>query len=146
MLAAGRVGRGALGDACACCRWRRRRLRRGLSDCRAAALDLYQAPSSDARFLPAFSPELDIVVWIPRAATATAASRRSRRIFDEAAGRNLHLALAELPADFFDLAGAGIARDADSVTCLRSVLMKPEHRAWTGRILEILGAAADAAA
>ena len=118
----------------------------GLSDCRAAALDLHRALSSDARFLPGFPPELDIVVWIPRAPSATAASRRSRRIFDEAARRNLHLALAELPAEFFDLAAAGIARDSATVTCLRSVLMKPEHRAWVGRIVEILGAATDAAA
>jgi len=118
----------------------------GLSDCRAAALDLHRALSSDDRFLPGFAPELDIVVWLPRAPSATAASKRARRIFEEAARRDLHLALAELPADFFDLATAGIARDADSVTCLRSVLMKPEHRAWVGRIFEILGAATDAAA
>ena len=34
----------------------------------------------------------------------------------------------------------------DTVTCLRSVLMKPEHREWTSRILAILGEAADASA
>ncbi len=78
-------------------------------------------------------------------ANVTAASRLSRRIFEEAARRDLHLALAGLPAEFFDLPAAGIDRDADSVTCLRSVLMKPEHRAWVGRIVAILGAAADAA-
>ena len=119
---------------------------RGLSDCRAAALALHEALCSDARFLPASEPELDIVVWIPRAKSARAASERSRRIFAEAARRDLHLALAELPADFFDLDTAGIARDADSVTCLRSVLMKPEHREWVPRIRDILAAAADASA
>ena len=117
----------------------------GLSDCRAAALDVHAALAADARFLPAFPPELDIVVWIPRLASASAASARSRRIFEEAARRNLHLALAELPADFFDLEGAGIARDRETVTCLRSVLMKPEHREWAPRILAILREAADAA-
>ena len=117
----------------------------GLSDCRAAALDVHAALAADARFLPGFPPELDIVVWIPRLASASAASARSRRIFEEAARRNLHLALAELPADFFDLEGAGIARDRETVTCLRSVLMKPEHREWAPRILAILGEAADAA-
>ncbi len=116
----------------------------GLSDCRAAALDVHAALAADARFLPAFPPELDIVVWIPRAASASAASARSRRIFEEAARRNLHLALAELPADFFGLEGAGIARDRETLTCLRSVLMKPEHREWAPRILAILGEAADA--
>jgi glutamate/tyrosine decarboxylase-like PLP-dependent enzyme len=118
----------------------------GLSDCRAAALDVHAALGADSRFLPGFAPELDIVVWIPREATVSAASARSRRIFEEAARRNLHLALAELPADFFDLEKAGIARDRETVTCLRSVLMKPEHREWTPRILAILGEAADATA
>jgi tyrosine decarboxylase / aspartate 1-decarboxylase len=69
---------------------------------------------------------------------------RARRIFDEAARRGLHLALAELPAELFDLDGAGIARDRDTVTCLRSVLMKPEHLAWLDRIWQTLDAAAEA--
>ena len=118
----------------------------GLSDCRAAALTLHAALDADPRFVPAFDPELDIVVWIPRERSATAASARSRRIFEEAAKRQLHLALAELPAGFFDLDEAGIARDRDTVTALRSVLMKPEHREWVPRILGLLGEAADAAA
>ena len=117
----------------------------GLSDCRAAALDVHAALAADRRFVTAFPPELDIVVWIPRADTASAASVRSRRIFDEAARRGLHLALAELPSDFFELEEAGILRDRETVTCLRSVLMKPEHRSWAPRILAILGEAADAA-
>jgi glutamate/tyrosine decarboxylase-like PLP-dependent enzyme len=116
----------------------------GLADCRAAALEVHAALDGDGRFLAAFPPELDIVVWIPRERSASAASARSRRIFEEAARRDLHLALAELPADFFDLDRAGIARDRESVTCLRSVLMKPEHREWAPKILAILGEAADA--
>src|SRR5262249_53875143 len=39
----------------------------GLSDGRAAALDLHARLAADPRFLPAFAPELDIVIWIPRA-------------------------------------------------------------------------------
>jgi glutamate/tyrosine decarboxylase-like PLP-dependent enzyme len=118
----------------------------GLSDGRAAALQLHAALAKDPRFSPAFAPELDIVVWIPREKSASAASARARWIFEEAARRDLYLALAELPSGFFDLSGAGIAADRETVTCLRSVLMKPEHRAWLPRILAILGEAADAAA
>ncbi|MFN0152198.1 MAG: pyridoxal phosphate-dependent decarboxylase family protein [bacterium] len=118
---------------------------RMLSDGRAAALALYDFVRADARFVAAFAPELDIVIWAPRARSASESSRLARRIFDEAARRDLHLALAELPADFFDLAGAAIERDRDTIVCLRSVLMKPEHRAWVGRIAEIVGAATDAA-
>jgi tyrosine decarboxylase / aspartate 1-decarboxylase len=117
---------------------------RGLEAGREAALALHARLAEDARFVTAFPPELDIVVWTPRAASAGAASDLARRIFDEAARRGLHLALAELPAEFFDLAGAGIAKDRARVTCLRSVLMKPEHRDWIGPIWEILDQSTEA--
>jgi len=113
-----------------------------LSQSRAAALALHARLAADARFLTAFEPELDIVVWAVRAARVSEASALARRIFDEAARRGLHLALAELPVAFFDLAGARVERDRDTVTCLRSVLMKPEHGEWLDRIWAILDAAA----
>ena len=116
-----------------------------LGSTRAAALRLYAKLEADARFLTAFPPELDIVVWAPRAACASDASRLSRLIFAEAARRDLHLALAELPATFFDLEGAGIERDRDTLTCLRSVLMKPEHLAWVDQIWMLLDQATSAA-
>jgi hypothetical protein len=34
--------------------------------------------------------------------------------------------------------------DRDTITCLRSVLMKPEHLDWVGRIWERLESAAEA--
>ena len=61
----------------------------------------------------------------------------SQRIFEEAARRNLHLALARLPGAFF---GRGEAE----VLSLRSVLMKPEHEQWVDRIWEILDEATNA--
>ncbi|MCL5266774.1 MAG: aspartate aminotransferase family protein, partial [Bacteroidetes bacterium] len=78
------------------------------------------------------------VVWAPFAKTVTEASSLSRAIFNEAANNNLHLALAELPADFFDLESAGIEKNSETITCLRSVLMKPEHLEWMDRIWRIL--------
>ena len=107
---------------------------------RAAALALFERIAGDARFVTAFPPELDIVVWAPRAARASEASALSRRIFAKAARANLHLALADLPVEYFD-AGA-MERDRPTVTCLRSVLMKPEHLDWVERIWEILREAA----
>jgi glutamate/tyrosine decarboxylase-like PLP-dependent enzyme len=118
---------------------------RRLEASREAALDLHARLAADARFLPAFAPELDIVVWLVRGPRLTECSARARRMFEEAARRDLHLAVAELPAELFDLEGAGIERDRDTVACLRSVLMKPEHREWIGRIWEILDASAGAA-
>ena len=110
----------------------------GLGRCRDAAIDLHERIRGERRFLAGFEPELDIVIWIPRALRASTASEISRRIFDEAARRNLHLALAELPAAFFDPERRELERDRETVTCLRSVLMKPEHSGWIDRIWRIL--------
>ncbi len=110
----------------------------GLERSRGAALALYERLRADRRFLTPFPPELDIVLWIPVAASVSASSDISRAIFDKAAERDLHLALAEMPVDFFDTAAAGIIRDRETVTCLRSALMKAEHLDWVGAIWDIL--------
>jgi tyrosine decarboxylase/aspartate 1-decarboxylase len=106
----------------------------GLASSREAAKLLHKKISFDNRFVSPFAPELDILVWAVRAATATASSRFAQQIFDAAAGKNLHLALAQLPISFFP---AGSWPDQDqhqTVTCLRSVLMKPEHLSWLHEI------------
>ncbi|HSP07560.1 MAG TPA: aminotransferase class I/II-fold pyridoxal phosphate-dependent enzyme [Acidobacteriota bacterium] len=105
-----------------------------LENGRKAALALHAKLLAEARFLTAFSPELDIVVWTPRAARTTESSTLAQTVFEKAAQRNLHLALAELPPKFF----AELQPDRDTVKCLRSVLMKPEHLEWIDRIWEIL--------
>jgi len=117
---------------------------KGLGNGRRAARALYGRLQQDARFVPAFPPELDIVVWAVRSERVSESSRCARRIFDEAAKRNLHLALAELPTAFFDLEGVGMQSDEERITCLRSVLMKPEHAAWLDTLWNILDAAAAA--
>jgi tyrosine decarboxylase/aspartate 1-decarboxylase len=111
---------------------------------RSAALALYEKLKEDDRFLLAFAPELDIVVFAPRAASVSEMSAKSRAIFATAAERGLHLAVAELPVSFFRLLEPGVRRDRETVTCLRSVLMKPEHLDWIDRIWQILCSAADA--
>jgi tyrosine decarboxylase / aspartate 1-decarboxylase len=114
-----------------------------LEDCRKAALDLHQRLEKDERFVTAFPPELDIVVFAPRAESVSESSENSRKIFAAAARRNLHLAVAELPVELFGENLRRMKKDRESVTCLRSVLMKPEHREWIGRIWEILGEATE---
>jgi tyrosine decarboxylase/aspartate 1-decarboxylase len=120
-----------------------REFARGLEDGRKAALDFHSRLEKDARFVTAFSPELDIVVFAPRADSVSESSERSRKIFDAAARRNLHLATAELPVNFFEANLGQMKKDRASLTCLRSVLMKPEHKEWVGRIWEILGEATE---
>ena len=109
-----------------------------LSSGRAAAVSFHQMLAGNARFVAPLSPELDIVIWTLRAPRVTDCSRLARLVFAEAARRQLHLALAELPVQFFDFANEGIEQDAPTVTCLRSVLMKPEHGEWLHAIWQIL--------
>ena len=116
---------------------------KGLEQCREAAMDLYQRIAADSRFVAAFPPELDIAVFAPRAESVSASSRMSRSIFAAAARKNLHLAIAELPVAFFEANLGGTKVDQKSLTCLRSALMKPEHRQWLDRIWELLSQATD---
>jgi glutamate/tyrosine decarboxylase-like PLP-dependent enzyme len=117
---------------------------RGLASGRAAAMELDRRLRQDktGRFEPlaAGAPDLDIVVWKLKAETPEQASKLAHSVFDACAARDLHLALVKLPECWFGPVNcAGNA--SGTVTCLRSVLMKPEHEAWLGKIWERLSAA-----
>ncbi|HEY6269620.1 MAG TPA: aminotransferase class I/II-fold pyridoxal phosphate-dependent enzyme [Candidatus Acidoferrum sp.] len=114
---------------------------RGLERGREAALALFQKVRADERFVAAFAPELDILVFAPKAASVSEASVLSRKIFETAARRDLHLALAELPVRFWEANLGAMKRDRETITCLRSVLMKPEHLDWVDRIWNLLSSA-----
>ena len=117
----------------------------GLMKGRAAAVELDRRLRADRRFvaLQAGKPELDIVVWGMGAETVQDRSSQDRsnqdrsgaaqKVFDACGSRGLHLALVQLPADWFGGVGGEL------VTCLRSVLMKPEHTEWLDAIWERLG-------
>lgn len=109
----------------------------GLSKGREAALKLYNRLQADPRFMVAFPPELDIVVWAVNANSTGEMSRLARAIFAEAERQNLYLAVANLPAAFFGL------DSKESIACLRSCLMKPDHLDWIDRIWTILVQATD---
>lgn len=125
----------------------------GLEACREAAVSLAERLAADSLWLVPFPPELDIVVWAPRAESARLVSERSQRIFMAAANRGLHLALVRLPIAYFPslekpqgrTAGTALppadSSDQGTVLCLRSVLMKPEHREWLKQIMAVLDAA-----
>ena len=89
-------------------------------------------------------PELDIVVYAAVANSASASTERAREIFARAAEQELHLAMMDLPIEFVRTYLPEMQADADTVTCLRSVLMKPEHREWLDRIMRILETSASA--
>ena len=115
---------------------------RGLERGREAALQLHRAIKSGDDLAVAFEPELDILVFVPQGDSLAEISAKSRNIFAAAASENLHLAVAELPVKFWKHLRAEHGRE--TVTCLRSVLMKPEHLDWIPRIVEILHSVQDA--
>ena len=113
----------------------------GLEACREAAVRMAERLMADSRWFVPFAPELDIVVWAPRAGSVREVSDLSQRIFHAAATRGLHLALIRLPARYFPSLADRSSVPQENVLCLRSVLMKPEHREWVERILEVLDGA-----
>ena len=115
----------------------------GLAKSREAALTMYEKLAHDARFLTIIEPELDIVIWAPKAKRASDISRLSQGIFEAAARRNLHLAIFNYPAKLLKDIWSGVDFDSEQVTCLRSCLMKPEHRDWLERIWQLLDRVAD---
>ncbi len=115
---------------------------RGLAQGRQAALLLHERLAGDARFVPGPQPDLDIVTWALRGDSLEQSSRRAQQLFDRAAADGLHLALAQLPARYFPSAAWPDATIDSRVTCLRSVLMKPEHLAWLEEIWRRIGRAA----
>lgn len=114
-----------------------------LAKSRQAALLLATYVRKDPRWLLAFSPDLDIVVWAPRAACVTEISRKSQAIFSAAAEVGLHLAVATFPARLLKPAWPKVTWDADRVLCLRSCLMKPEHLDWVAQIWATVSDVAD---
>jgi glutamate/tyrosine decarboxylase-like PLP-dependent enzyme len=112
----------------------------GLGRSRAAALEFDRRLRRDARFkaLAAGVPQLDIVVWNLKAESWERNAELTQKIFVGCATRGLHLALVQLPQFWFQGPGSG---GSELGSCLRSVLMKPEHEAWLGTIWERLSEA-----
>jgi tyrosine decarboxylase/aspartate 1-decarboxylase len=118
----------------------------GLESGHTAATELNQRLNKSSQFFtPITPPQLDIAFWAVKASTPEASSALAQSIFDEAASHDLHLALAKLPTSLFPqgtwqtfISGA----PQNTVTCLRSVLMKPEHLLWLDQIWSRLEAAA----
>ena len=111
----------------------------GLKASRKAALDLSQRLNSDDRFRAfATGPELDIVVWRIGNKSAEISSDLAQRVFARCAESDLHLALVQLPGAFLS---HSLAAEDETVTCLRSVLMKPQHADWMDKIWDRLDSA-----
>ena len=115
-----------------------------LNLCLHAAREFWQRLEQSENYQPLMRPELDIVVYTALADDTAASSQRARQMFDSAAEKNLHLALIELPSELVLEYAPGITQNSDSITCLRSVMMKPEQIDWLDRIMAILDESATA--
>src|SRR5690606_15924574 len=99
----------------------------GLDRSLLAAREFHRRVEASEKYFALAPPELDIVVYGVNAPDAAAASARARATFEQAAEASLHLALIELPAVMVASCQPELELNRDTVTCLRSCLMKPEH-------------------
>lgn len=109
-----------------------------------AARSFWERLDASDNYQPLMSPELDIVCYALTADNVSESSAKARRVFELAAQKELHLAMIELPVDLVRTYVPGLEPDVETVTCLRSVLMKPEHKDWLPRIMAILEECASA--
>lgn len=109
-----------------------------LDACHGTAQDFHQRLCDSEYFTPLMAPELDIVCYAVNAETSSAASKHARAVFKTAADKNLHLATIDIEAPLLAARMQNMHIDSATVTCLRSVLMKPEQRDWTESIVQIL--------
>lgn len=113
---------------------------RSLDNCLLAARLLWDRLAESHHYKPLMRPETDIVVYGANAADIAESSSKAKQIFARAAGKNLHLALIELPAQMAKQYWPELEGEEQTITCLRSCLMKPEHIDWIDRIVSILEA------
>lgn len=103
-----------------------------------AAMMLYEKIIAHNKFIALQEPEIDIVIWAPLKKSISAISKSSKRIFEKAAEKNVHLALLNYPVRLLPKHWDNILKDEDHVTCLRSCLMKPEHVDWVDEIWKVV--------
>jgi glutamate/tyrosine decarboxylase-like PLP-dependent enzyme len=106
--------------------------------CLIAAQAFWRRLNDSKGYRPLMQPELDIVVYALDASNTRESSERARRVFALAAQQELHLAMIELPATLVQTCLPDLQVNTETVTCLRSVLMKPEHSEWLDKIMVIL--------
>ncbi|HKK24738.1 MAG TPA: aminotransferase class I/II-fold pyridoxal phosphate-dependent enzyme [Gracilimonas sp.] len=108
-----------------------------LSKCRSAALKMFDLLNYSSKLTPFKKPELDILGYFPsEAKSVSQISEISRQIFDKGMkDRSFYLSLYKVPSDTFKHHHPDYEIDADEVTILRSVFMKPEHDNFVNELL-----------
>jgi len=112
-----------------------------LAACRRAAGDFAGRIKESERFTLHLEPTLDIVTYWPRHARMSEISQASNAILQNGMAdpeNPVYLSTLRVGADAFTALHPDVERDADSVTILRSVLMKPEHEGWVPQLHEAI--------
>lgn len=119
-------------------------LGRILADCREAALQLSKALQSSGSYRVVMPPDLDIVVFLPETPgrSYSETTRLSRKILSDGmaagSGQSLYLSSLNLAAAQARLLLPDLEADQESVTVLRSVMMKPEHLGFVPEMMSRL--------
>ncbi len=113
-----------------------------LTKTRQAALEFTKLADGDSVFRLVVRPELDIVAYFPEQQDrrVSSISKKTDRIFDVAMSRKsepVYLAKMTLKKELLS-AHADLIWDQPTMTVLRSVLMKPEHRTYASRLYDLL--------
>lgn len=103
-----------------------------------AGRQLYQRLADDPRYIAPLHPDLDIVIWAPRAASSDQVSRLSQQLFERCAAQGLHLAVFSCPTEWLSRVDPSLQVNGEHTVVLRSCLMKPEHLDWLDRIWQHL--------
>ena len=103
-----------------------------------AAQAMFNRLQTSEKLRPLLRPETDIIIYGPASMDARSASVAAKRIFEEAARQHLHLALITLPASLVSHHWPDMQMNQETVTCLRSCLLKPEHLDWVDDICDTL--------
>ncbi|MGW4399481.1 pyridoxal phosphate-dependent decarboxylase family protein [Amycolatopsis nivea] len=120
---------------------RDRGLGRFLAACRRAANDFAGLLKESDRFALHLEPTLDIVTYWPRRGRMSEISEAANAILQNGMADKdnpLYLSTLRVDADAFAALHPDVERDAETVTILRSVLMKPEHEAWIPQLKQAL--------
>ncbi|WP_033290171.1 pyridoxal phosphate-dependent decarboxylase family protein [Amycolatopsis jejuensis] len=104
-----------------------------LAACRRAATEFAGRIKESDRYAVHLEPTLDIVTYWPRRARMSEISVAANEILQKGmadAADPVYLSTLRVNADAFATLHPDVERDAETVTILRSVLMKPEHEGW----------------
>jgi len=119
-----------------------------LTKTRQAALEFSRLVASSTSLCEFVRPELDIVTYFPATSPLSTSliSQRSEKIFSEGMHRStnpLFLALLHVDSKQARLIHPRIDVDRETMTILRSALMKPEHLAFVPQLIRELQELAD---